>query len=425
MKPILIRSGLLALSLFVVPACNRQRTFIDLSDSSTQFSAVEAGPDPADQTVDLIGSRMSRNGPVNWTAVSDQPWLTVSPTSGSIVQHQRIPLTLHVDATVQLEQWTGPTSTVGAPPTGCGAWIGDRMMIWTGDASVPATFYDPVSDTWSGAASTVGAPSSRTPTTAVWTGTELIIWGGLTSTNVPLDTGSRYNPATDTWTPMSTVGAPLARFSHVAVWTGSRMIVWGGEQPGFQYKNTGGIYDPATDTWTGATTTVNAPSPRGHLAAVWTGTRMLVWGGENPSKFATGYYYDPVSDAWTGTTTLTGAPSARSHMPGVWTGRELIIWGGGTGGPHLNDGNRYIPEMDVWTHALPLAGAPAGRASFVGTWTGSEMIVWGGEINGPLTNTGGRYRPPIPAIGSHTATVTITPDQGDPVTIQIALTVTP
>ena len=32
----------------------------------------------------------------------------------------------------------------------------------------------------------------------------------------------------DTWTPTNLTGAPEARVSHTAVWTGSEMIVWGG-----------------------------------------------------------------------------------------------------------------------------------------------------------------------------------------------------
>jgi hypothetical protein len=32
----------------------------------------------------------------------------------------------------------------------------------------------------------------------------------------------------DTWTPTNLTGAPDARDSHTAVWTGSEMIVWGG-----------------------------------------------------------------------------------------------------------------------------------------------------------------------------------------------------
>jgi len=146
------------------------------------------------------------------------------------------------------------------------------MLIWGGDPTLPAKYYDPVSDTWFGATSTVKMPSLRLAFTAVWTGTEMIAWGGYNPTGTPvaLNSGARYNPTTDTWTTMSTVGAPSARTAHRSVWTGTQMIVWGGDGLEFTYTSSGGIYDPATDTWVVSTATVGAPSPRGSLAAVWT-----------------------------------------------------------------------------------------------------------------------------------------------------------
>jgi hypothetical protein len=45
----------------------------------------------------------------------------------------------------------------------------------------------------------------------------------------------------DTWTPTSTTNAPTARYQHTAVWTGSEMIVWGGGADG-SVLNTGGRY---------------------------------------------------------------------------------------------------------------------------------------------------------------------------------------
>ena len=43
--------------------------------------------------------------------------------------------------------------------------------------------------------------------TAVWTGTEMVVWGGVTITGgIHLNTGGRYNPANDTWTPTATNG---------------------------------------------------------------------------------------------------------------------------------------------------------------------------------------------------------------------------
>ena len=52
----------------------------------------------------------------------------------------------------------------------------------------------------------------------------------------------------------------LGRIAHTAVWTGSEMIVWGGVDYTFNDCNTGGRYNPSTDSWM-ATSTDNAPSP--------------------------------------------------------------------------------------------------------------------------------------------------------------------
>src|SRR5213593_1634029 len=82
----------------------------------------------------------------------------------------------------------------------------------------------------------------------------------------------------NTWTATSTTNAPAARDSHTAVWTGSEMIVWGGEDDILNPLNTGGRYNPSTDSWT-ATSTTNAPDARVFHTAVWTGSEMIVWGG--------------------------------------------------------------------------------------------------------------------------------------------------
>src|SRR5882724_7240435 len=50
----------------------------------------------------------------------------------------------------------------------------------------------------------------------------------------------------DTWTATSTTDAPSPRFVHTAVWTGTEMIIWGGWD-GTNYFNTGGRYNPSTD----------------------------------------------------------------------------------------------------------------------------------------------------------------------------------
>jgi hypothetical protein len=46
----------------------------------------------------------------------------------------------------------------------------------------------------------------------------------------------------DTWTDTTTVNAPAGRRFYTAVWTGAEMIVWGGLGGGGRSLNTGGKY---------------------------------------------------------------------------------------------------------------------------------------------------------------------------------------
>jgi hypothetical protein len=133
-------------------------------------------------------------------------------------------------------------------------------------------------DTWT-RTSTGNAPSGRAGHTAVWTGSEMIVWGGYGGpVSGELNSGGRYNPSTDTWIATSIANAPSGRSSHTVVWTGSEMIVWGGYGDNFIPLNSGGRYNPSADTWT-AISIVNAPNGRNGHTAVWTGSEMIVWGG--------------------------------------------------------------------------------------------------------------------------------------------------
>src|SRR5205823_3359161 len=150
----------------------------------------------------------------------------------------------------------------------------------TGSYTLPAILGGGCTEnTW---AATAAPPEAREGHTTIWTGAEMIIWGGANSNFGDLNTGGRYNPGTDTWTPTSATNTPSAREGHTAVWTGSEMIVWGGYDGG--YVNTGGRYNPDTDSWA-PTSTSNVPDGRNAHTAVWSGTEMIVWGGWDGSTF--------------------------------------------------------------------------------------------------------------------------------------------
>jgi len=290
-----------------------------------------------------------------------------------------------------IEAWF-PTSMTNVPSARSGhtaVWTGTEMIIWGGSTLIIGGFtntgarYDPTTDTWR-PISTTNAPSPRSNHTAVWTGTEMIIWGGSDSRG-PLNTGARYNPATDTWTPISTTNAPSARSAHTAIWTGSEMIIWGGAGSGGTRTNTGGRYDPRTDSWRPVSTT-GAPSARSHHTAVWTGSVMIVWGGINNIDFlATGGRYDPARDSWSAMSTAN-APDGRSQHTAVWTGSEMLIWGGTNLNGAQSSGGRYDPRANSWS-SFTSSNAPSARSGHTAIWTGTEMVIWGGI--GPL-NTGGR-----------------------------------
>ena len=243
--------------------------------------------------------------------------------------------------------------------------------------------------------STVGAPSRRSSHAVVWTGTKMIVWGGVGVDSALTNTGGIYDPATDTWTATSTVGAPSSRAVPKAVWTGSKMIIWGGYVGSIAFANTGGIYDPAADAWT-ATSTTGAPSDRNLSTAVWTGSKMIIWAGDDgPRQVNTGGVYDPATDTWTATSTV-GAPSGRHSQSAVWTGSKMIAWGGFGCPPcqALDTGGIYDPATDAWTPTSTVA-APSAREGHTAVWTGSQMIVWGGYDGGDNDYfTGGIYSPP-------------------------------
>jgi N-acetylneuraminic acid mutarotase len=296
------------------------------------------------------------------------------------------------------------TSTINAPQARIfhtAVWTGSEMIVWGGYQAFPTDLntgarYSPSTDSWT-ATTTTNAPAARYGHTAVWTGSEMIVWGGNDENFVSLNTGGRYNPRIDSWTPTSTTNAPDARDGHTAVWTGSEMIVWGGIGGVVRaILRTGGRYNPSTDTWT-ATNTHNAPQARVFQTAVWTGSEMIVWGG-SPDAFdlvlRTGGIYNPVTDSWT-TTNTHHAPDGRERHTAVWTGGEMIVWGGTSlsyphGYRHFNTGGRYNPRTDRWI-ATSATNAPEARYLHTAVWTSSEMIVWGGEPIGGPVNTGGRY----------------------------------
>ncbi|MSP26719.1 MAG: hypothetical protein EXR75_16575 [Myxococcales bacterium] len=193
------------------------------------------------------------------------------------------------------------------------------------------------------------------------------------------------------WEPLATALAPSPRTLHTAVWTGTRMLIWGGSTAAGA-TDSGASYDPVTDAWK-AISTFGAPSPRHSHIAVWTGVEMIVWGGFGDGAFpANGARYNPATDSWSAlpATNLGG----RVGHAGAWSGSEFIVWGGrggAVGATSLSTGARYNPTTNVW--ATMASGGPTARFDAGHAFTGAQHCIWGGSDTFDWLSNGKCYAP--------------------------------
>ncbi|MDD2731292.1 MAG: hypothetical protein PHW33_04190, partial [Candidatus Portnoybacteria bacterium] len=301
-------------------------------------------------------------------------------------------------STASTESWS-TLQTIDAPSARdyhTAVWTGEDMIVWggrTGAGSYVDTGakYNPLSNQWT-ALTTTNAPTGRAFHSAVWTGDKMIVWGGANNTGA-LSTGSIYNPKTDTWSTISNTGVSGAnRYLHHGIWTGSKMLIWGGMNIAGAGTTTGFIYDPVADSWTSMAAGAGQ-APCIYTAAVWTGNKLLVWGGWNTTlgNYCNGYSWTQ-SGGWSLMST-TNQPSGRYMPTGVWTGNKFIVWGGyNAGNIPVNTGGIYDPDTDTWS-SLTTTGAPTARYGHTAVWDGNQMLIWSGTSTLAITNTGGAYNP--------------------------------
>ena len=89
-----------------------------------------------------------------------------------------------------------------------------------------------------------GAPPITIDRSAIWADSRLIVWGGFSVEGdepESLASGGLYDPVTDTWAATAD-GTIAPRSGHTAIWTDSEMIVWGGH--GDSYLSNGGRFAP-------------------------------------------------------------------------------------------------------------------------------------------------------------------------------------
>ena len=242
---------------------------------------------------------------------------------------------------------------------------------------------------------------------AVWSGTELIVWGGYTGR------GAAYRPATDSWRciPESLLDT---RRNVAMVWipTVGKAMVWAGEGGGF-IETSGALYDPA-GSWSDV-----APAPpeytgRASVAAVWSSAtrEVIFWGGAdaNGAEVDRGAAYNPATNTWRVLPQGTGF-LARQDASLVSAGARIVLFGGYTGGSVENARYAvYDPNVDQWT-TNDTPSELGWRKHDVAVSTPQGAIFWGGD--GPSEQPFGNAARIDPATGQFTLipepTTAITP----------------
>ncbi len=253
------------------------------------------------------------------------------------------------------------------------------------------------------------APVGTQKHTAVWTGESVVIVGGYSDDNsASVAAVSSYNPRSDSWKKFDVPAEFGARHDALAVWTGNEVLIWGG------FRKTGNstewVYDGALfNPQTGAFKLLTKPSwwtPRASTwesdprqSLVWAGDKAIIWGGVDPDGKPLGAILNTDTQVWSKMNTVSEyAPQRLAGHSAIWTGKNMVVWGGYTGASDAYrqitaEGGIYNPETDSW---LPTAtqGAPTARAGHQAVWTGSKMIIIsGGGVSSrtDLKSTGGQY----------------------------------
>ena len=252
-------------------------------------------------------------------------------------------------------------------------------------------------------------PGRRTSPAVVWTGRQLIVWGGATSKSFrSLTDGAAYDPGTRRWTPLRPApeGQWLGLEGGTAVWTGREMLVWGGIS--FTDPAAGGnvvgrpssgvAYDPARRSWRQLPALPEElRSLRSDHWTAWTGRELLVGGvRETEAGGVTVAGYDPAANRWRRlpqSPGLTGGPGHLQARTAIWSGNRLLVWSFWSDTARAADDlTEPLPRpdaepdgIDLWAHdpagdrwtVLPAPPAEvrqaAAQASMI--WMGRDVLV--------------------------------------------------
>jgi hypothetical protein len=258
------------------------------------------------------------------------------------------------------------------------AWTGTELLV-VGGSNGPGldpigASYDPASDRWRPLADPpggAGGPGETVGGPGVWTGTELVLWRYALA----------YDPEDDSWRRLAR--APLSqRARPLTVWTGREVVVWGGcwlaesqcDEVNRGLLDDGAAYDPATDTWRAIP--AGPLRPAVHAVGAWDGRRVVITVTDlDPRPGVRAAAWSPASGVWE---VLPDPPLPdRRGAAAVWTGSRFVVWGGGSGSYDIDaDADRgaaFDARTERWAVLSPSPGP--GRLLHAMAMAGDRIYI--------------------------------------------------
>lgn len=223
----------------------------------------------------------------------------------------------------------------------------NEMLVWGGAGATGETnhgiAYSPASNTYRKIA--ISPLEPRQVASAVWDGTRMIVFGGNLVGALANDAAA-YDPKLDTWSAI--LKSPLSgRSADVPLATGpspGSVTFFGGGVP-FGELRGDGVFLKGNEFTPIPEVDVLA-QPRRSGKAVWFAAgRLYMWGGYTDTSaitvFGDGAAYDPKTFMWS---TMPVSPlGPRAGATAVWTGSAVIVWGGDDGKKPYDTGALFVP----------------------------------------------------------------------------------
>lgn len=372
---------------------------VSVKTSGKSFLYEQGHLQPGKQTITITNTSGQT---LNWyTAYTDNNWLSVTPSQGSLANQQTKTLT----ATVTNPQLlANDTYQVRFSLMGKLDNQEDFQLLQTIDFSLQVHQTIPVTPTvtqpglanspLSFTAQPVQAPGApgvaRSNHSMIWDAQDdqLLVFGGIDPQGNLLNDLWSYSPASNRWTnltpsnPTSSASdcsgnSPAPRMNAAMVWddVDHEALLFGGEGNNGSFLND--LWAYAQGSWTVLSCAVNGPVGRGGAGVAWTGSQMLVLDGLTSSGALSDFWaYTPGSGGgWTRLAASTPL-GARIYPAMAWDSqdKQLYVFGGLRASQQLGDFYVYHPG-GAWSAVVSSnKTAPLARQQALCTWDSHDGV---------------------------------------------------